>query len=223
MRLFFYTFLPIILASCATHINYKDPDHLVELPPVKFKKSITVLFYEELTSDVYWTGTRLAGKEDYETNDLITILNDSGYFSKVQIHTIPKSILENTKNEVFKNYIKENAFLEESELQLNIRSIGYAGHTHILLPYMAWALVHLGSLGLIPLGFWDSAEVAGNIVDNLGNEIYSFHKNCTSTRWSWSPLIFSKKLIVPSDAMKNFERNCIKSILADAVTTGAFK
>jgi len=225
MKLRFLVVLFLALTSCASKVVFDPPSQDVAFPPPKIKKSATVFFYSEISSNVYWTGTRYFIKDtsDEDVQELVTTLKDSGYFSSITAKSLQSGVTKDVPggNAVTPMFLKNNSVPTESDIQLNLREIGEVGHPYLLLAYMPWALIHVVTLGLVPIVFWGHAEYAGEITNRKSETIFSFHKICRGTAWSWSPFIFASETYTQPEAEQRLNKNCISSVLSDAINSGA--
>lgn len=211
-------FISMLIAGCATKSFYKEPTVPVVFKPVTEKKTLMVRFGSKLSSNVYFDpdSYQFTQQDEFHQKELKEIFEGTNLFSKVSYSNLNSGFVKKNDVAAIEKLLNESAFDPNSDFQLNLTTIGYAGHAYMLLPFMAWGIVHIGTLGLVPMWMSDEQEYEGDLRDRKGKILYSFNKKCSVSIWSWSPFLLSGKWRIGNDERKGFQENCIKSILSEA-------
>lgn len=212
-----YLLIIFILSGCST-INFKGPTRVAKLERIERKKSLTVKIFHKLSSHIYWSEDDYLfdNVSDYRKNKTRQILQESDLFSTIEFINSPRVFIKKADTEGIQKHMEYGTFNKNTDLQLNMFTIGEAGHAYLLLPYVAWALVHVGTLGLVPLWYPDKENYTYEFRDRTGKILLSSQKDCSASIWSWSPFILSTTRMTTNQARDVFTKNCINSILADA-------
>lgn len=208
-----------------TYKKLNIPENIVELKKSDAKKSLTLRVGAKLSSNVYFDSKSYQFQDIGVGNELklTQILKDSSLFSKVNYKEPQFKLIKKNDSEAIAKLLNENAFDENSDLQMNVYQVSSLGHAYLIIPFFAWAAVHLVSLGLIPLYLpTESLQLEGDFRDKKGIVIYKFARSCDISLWSWSPLLVTGKYEKNFVAQKEHEKNCINSVLRDAQEANVF-
>jgi len=222
---FFVVIFSLSFSSCVSKLSRSNPPEEIHLTSVK-TLNITLKTTAQATSGVYWPADeyRYMRSSEYETDKVVKIIEASGIL-KIKKKKDFDQVYQNVKkDDLVKNEViwNKDAFDPESNLQFNFYQKTRWGHAYVILPYAVWGIVHVGSLGLIPMWMPESSNYFGDVRSKDGKVLFKFDKECSADVWIWSPFLFTGNWNSPNELRKDFDRECILSILDDAQKAKAF-
>lgn len=198
-------------ASIATKGNLPE----LKLPVMENKKSLTYRFYRRTPSRGK-DGVRLDTHKN-EEQQLKDFLKQSEQFGEVKEYPQKLELIsfsgENTSAEE-KMALRIN-FPVDTDLFLDIESEDkdYGPHGG---GYIHWGLIHILSLGIIPIAINNNIKLTAILYDRNGIELSRSSAFDESTIWGWTPLFFFngfKMIRQFDDVSQPIRKNAIMHLL----------
>lgn len=210
-------------AGCITRMTKSNLPEEIKLSVPEKPKSITVKIGGRIisTPSGEYNGLWYFAFDKSNFSDFQDILNQSKVFDVKQVKTITDLNLKYTETAKVKEVEDRDAFNKDSDYQLNIYRKFRHGHGPVLF-FIAWGVVHVGTLGLVPLWQPISEDYYGDIRSREGKVLFSFNKSCEGLLVSWSPYLLKVDWDYQHVLNQKFHRDCILSIIEDAQKSNVF-
>lgn len=174
-----------VVSSCAATATKNELSPIQELRIIENKKSITFRFYFKtiLKDDrgvrIYW--------DESLSKQIGNLLVQSGQFKEVKEYQQDSSYIRDANTVEQEKQITKVNFPVETDLFLDIQAEGkdYGPHA-----YAYWGMVHILSLGLIPMYINADINWSTILYDKNGVALAKVSVSDKSSIWAWSPLFF---------------------------------
>ena len=190
MRVFKSTlvaFFCFALVSCAPLVTKPELPELKELPPLTSKPTVQYRFYERTPSN-RGNGVRFNVDEAYE-RAIVDALNTSTYFSSLERY--PTSLahvqFQGSNSDEDEELLLKVKYPLNVDYLINVEAVGidYGPHGNMYL-----GLLHLLSLGFIPMKMNNDANLKMTIFNKNGDIVFENDLKQESSIWAWTPLFF---------------------------------
>lgn len=213
----------LLLQSCSTTIMTKDKfdGFKLSLDENLKRSKISVRAFSWSDWELKEVKTKVISNEQFSKIVKETISEENGFkkviFNNFEVdeYNFEKSQMDD--NSKIRNFLMEDILKSKSDYFLDVYTYYHMkGYHHPYLEFF-WALIHAGSLGLVPYWSPETIEIRADLYDSTGKLVKSTSIKNDASKWTWSPNVFRKdaKKLYDEDFSNRISKNTLSKVLQE--------
>ena len=206
----------IIMSGCAVKVIGGNLPEIQTFPQAEMNKTVIYRAYQTVSYNQSWIQIDPYGEDSQRLTEAI---KNTGIFSGVTVYqpAVAKVILKGQHVQKDQEEVLKINFPIKADYFLDLRYENPPRGPHA---YLYWGMIHILSLGLIPLSVSNDVRINATLYNRDGRILHSTSTVNKSTLWAWLPLFFFNDFKLFPNIDKTvfpIEQRAVENVIVDLI------